>query len=192
MIFSTLALSSSAVFAAPTGAPDKFPKRLVLKNLKVDITMYCSAYRDGTGEPNEPVKGYALTAYKFQGGTTDGKFKIGVFNNHKEEGFQVEGLGFVKRRHMQLLGDDVLVGSFQHPALNHGYGFRTSSTKHPVQHPECTKENSYNGVAGQSYYSKDVTMTFARVLIKQNENANQDEDHFVVEFIKDPVSPDLE
>ena len=154
MIFSTLALSSSAVFAAPTGAPDKFPKRLVLKNLKVDITMYCN-------------------------------FKIGVFNNHKEEGFQVEGLGFVKRRHMQLLGDDVLVGSFQHPALNHGYGFRTSSTKHPVQHPECTKENSYNGVAGQSYYSKDVTMTFARVLINQKKGD-------YIEIPNDPVSPDLE
>ena len=192
MIFSTLALSSSAVFAAPTGAPDKLPKRLVFKNLKVDMKMACVGYRHGTGESNEPVKGYSLTAYNIQGGTTDGKFKISVFNNHKEEGFQVEALGFVKKQHMQLYGDDVLVGNFQDSASGHGYSFRTSSTKQPVQHPECTKENSYSGVAGQSYYSKDVTMTFARVLIKQNENANQDEDHFVVEFIKDPVSPDLE
>jgi hypothetical protein len=185
MIFSTLALSSSAVFAAPTGAPDKFPTRLVFKNLKVDMKMVCVPYYQGTGEINEPVKGYSLTAYYFQGGSTDGKFKIGVFNNHKEEGFQVEGLGFVKRRHMQLLGDDVLVGNFQHPALGHGYSFRTSSTKHPVQHPECTKENSHSGVAGQSYYSKDVTMTFARVLINQKKGD-------YTEIPNDPVSPDLE
>ncbi len=70
---------------------------------------------------------------------------------------------------MQLLGDDELVGNFQHVALGHGYSFGSSSTKRPVQHPQCTKENSYSGVAGQSYYSKGVTMTFARVLINQKQ-----------------------
>jgi hypothetical protein len=191
MIFSTLALSSSAVFAAPTGASDKFPKRLVFKNLKVDMKMVCVPYYQGTGEINEPVKGYILSAYYFQGGSTDGKFKIGVFNNHKEEGLQVEGLGFVKLQQMQLYGedvlvDDVLVGNFQHPASGHGYSFRTSpNTKQPVQHPKCTKENSHSGVAGQSYYSKDVTMTFARVLITQKKGD-------YTEIPNDPVSPDLE
>jgi hypothetical protein len=190
MIFSTLALSSSAVFAAPTGASDKFPKRLVFKNLKVDMKIVCVPYYQ-TGEINEPVKGYSLAAYNIQGGSTDGKFKIGVFNNHKEEGFQVEGLGFVKLQQMQLYGedvpfDDVLVGNFQHPALGHGYSFRTSpNTKQPVQHPKCTKENSHSGVAGQSYYSKDVTMTFARVLINQKKGD-------YTEIPNDPVSPDLE
>ncbi len=82
---------------------------------------------------------------------------------------------------MQLLGDDELVGNFQHLALGHGYSFGSSSTKHP----QCTKENSHSGVAGQSYYSKDVTMTFARVLINQKQGD-------YIEFLNDPGSPDLE
>jgi hypothetical protein len=187
----------SASLAAPVPNPasemtkekyDKLPKKLVFKDVQLDMVAYCAGFYTKLGE----MYGFGFQTIK--GKDSTGKLKFDNDDDHWD--IIITGVGTVKR-----MGDIIItgVGSSKRTSMATGgpsfyrtffdyidqklhskaswgnisekyrYNIESSPNINPVKLKECNKDNSYNRDTGKWGYVKQFTVNYEKMTFTKND-----------------------